>query len=206
MSTTQIYAAEPPDGQTRITVNPPFNGGGIVPVAIVSTIIALMVLGLRLFTRTRVIHRGLGWDDCKSSGSKSCQHNLLTFLRSCHNLNGRIHLVHVSLHIQYVAHGIQRLAADVVLGLVVRLGAGLHVWNVLYDDFIAYLAVRLLSPSTRERKGNGKRAALTDSRRPIWASLSRIPVVSPLPNCPSSPCIFGFLQTAFFAEQSTQYY
>lgn len=65
MSATPVYAAEPPDGQTRTTDNPPFNGGGIIPVAVVTTLVALLVLGLRLFTRSYVIRRGLGWDDCE---------------------------------------------------------------------------------------------------------------------------------------------
>lgn len=65
MSTTPIYAAEPPDGEIRVTANPPFRGQGIVPVAIVATIVALLFLSLRLFTRIYVIRRGLGWDDCE---------------------------------------------------------------------------------------------------------------------------------------------
>lgn len=39
---------------------------------------------------------------------------LLTFPRSCHNLNGRVHLIHVSLSTQYVTRDIWKLLADVI--------------------------------------------------------------------------------------------
>ncbi|KAK2608353.1 hypothetical protein N8I77_006971 [Diaporthe amygdali] len=108
MSTKPMYAAEPPDGEIRVTVNPPFRGQGIVPVAIVTTIAALLILSLRMFTRIYVIRRGLGWDDY-----------LVTI-----SMAGSISFMCLSIHI-------------------VKLGAGLHVWDVLYDNFIAYLAANL---------------------------------------------------------------
>lgn len=45
-----------------------------MPVAVVTTIVVLLVLSLRLFTRTHVIRRGLGWDDCECAGNGPSEH------------------------------------------------------------------------------------------------------------------------------------
>ncbi|CAJ0553323.1 Ff.00g118350.m01.CDS01 [Fusarium sp. VM40] len=57
------YLMEPPEGQVRTLVNPPSSAGGVLPCGIATTAIALIVVGLRIFTRKVVVKGVLGIDD-----------------------------------------------------------------------------------------------------------------------------------------------
>lgn len=61
-----IWVMEPPPGEVRTEVNPPTTGGGIIPAAMSTTAIALVVVLLRIYTRAFMMRGLLGVDDCKS--------------------------------------------------------------------------------------------------------------------------------------------
>ena len=63
-----VYVMEPPEGQVRTEVNPPFSGGAIIPAGVATTVIAFIGVCLRLFTRKYVVKGVLGADDCLSPG------------------------------------------------------------------------------------------------------------------------------------------
>jgi hypothetical protein len=55
---------EPPEGQTRTLVDPPSSGSGVIPCGVTTTIIASVIVILRVFTRRYVVKSVLGADDC----------------------------------------------------------------------------------------------------------------------------------------------
>ncbi|KAF5965040.1 integral membrane protein PTH11 [Fusarium coicis] len=57
------YLMEPPEGQTRTLVNPPSSGSGVIPCGVTTTIIASIIVILRVFTRRYVVKSVLGADD-----------------------------------------------------------------------------------------------------------------------------------------------
>lgn len=63
MSEDPIYYAEPPPGQVRVTVNPPTRRNDLMAAGIATTTIAALAFALRLYTRLRVIKKGLNVDD-----------------------------------------------------------------------------------------------------------------------------------------------
>lgn len=62
-----IYYAEPPPGQVRVSVNPPTRRHDLMAAGIATTTIAAIALALRLYTRLRVVEKGLNADDCKKT-------------------------------------------------------------------------------------------------------------------------------------------
>ncbi|KAF7560434.1 hypothetical protein G7046_g3723 [Stylonectria norvegica] len=50
-------------GQVRSLVNPPFSGGSVIPAGVATTVIAVIGVCLRCFTRTYVVKGVLGLDD-----------------------------------------------------------------------------------------------------------------------------------------------
>ncbi|KAJ9425731.1 hypothetical protein QL093DRAFT_2250838 [Fusarium oxysporum] len=54
---------EPPEGQTRTLVDPPSSGSGVIPCGVTTTIIASIIVILRVFTRRYVVKSVLGADD-----------------------------------------------------------------------------------------------------------------------------------------------
>jgi hypothetical protein len=60
------FLMEPPEGQTRTLVNPPSSGSGVIPCGVTTTIIASIIVILRVFTRRYVVKSVLGADDCMS--------------------------------------------------------------------------------------------------------------------------------------------
>lgn len=57
------YMIEPPPGQVRgsgATLQPELIASGVA-----TTMVALIVVSLRIFTRTKVVHNGLHIDDCE---------------------------------------------------------------------------------------------------------------------------------------------
>lgn len=65
MSEDSIYYAEPPPGQVRTPVNPPTRRRELMAAGISTTVIAGAALALRLYTRLRVVDKGLNADDCE---------------------------------------------------------------------------------------------------------------------------------------------
>lgn len=61
------YYAEPPPGQVRISVNPPTRRDDLMAAGIATTTIAAVALALRLYTRLRVVEKGLKVDDCEGT-------------------------------------------------------------------------------------------------------------------------------------------
>ncbi|KAF5718549.1 integral membrane protein PTH11 [Fusarium mundagurra] len=57
------FLMEPPEGQTRTLVNPPSSGSGVIPCGVTTTIIASIIVMLRVFTRRYVVKSVLGADD-----------------------------------------------------------------------------------------------------------------------------------------------
>ncbi|KAH7267688.1 uncharacterized protein BKA55DRAFT_500286 [Fusarium redolens] len=57
------FLMEPPEGQTRTLVNPPSSGSGVIPCGVTTTIIASIIVILRVFTRRYVVKSVLGADD-----------------------------------------------------------------------------------------------------------------------------------------------
>ncbi|KAF4456021.1 hypothetical protein F53441_1742 [Fusarium austroafricanum] len=62
LSTTG-FLMEPPEGQVRTLHNPPSSGSGVIPCGVASTVIALIAVALRAFTRKYVVKSTLGADD-----------------------------------------------------------------------------------------------------------------------------------------------
>ncbi|KAF9878008.1 integral membrane protein [Colletotrichum karsti] len=58
-----LYVMPPPEGEVRTRINPPDTSGGVFPVGIATTVIALVAVALRIFTRTFVVRGSLGLDD-----------------------------------------------------------------------------------------------------------------------------------------------
>ncbi|KAF5613795.1 integral membrane protein PTH11 [Fusarium subglutinans] len=57
------FLMEPPEGQTRTLGNPPSSGSGVIPCGVTTTIIASIIVILRVFTRRYVVKSVLGADD-----------------------------------------------------------------------------------------------------------------------------------------------
>ncbi|RKL18046.1 hypothetical protein BFJ68_g4305 [Fusarium oxysporum] len=57
------FLMEPPEGQTRTLVDPPSSGSGVIPCGVTTTIIASIIVILRVFTRRYVVKSVLGADD-----------------------------------------------------------------------------------------------------------------------------------------------
>ncbi|KAF4472573.1 integral membrane PTH11 [Fusarium albosuccineum] len=57
------YVTEPPEGRVRTTVNPPTSAHEVISAGIATTVIALIAVCLRLFTRKYVVKGVLGADD-----------------------------------------------------------------------------------------------------------------------------------------------
>lgn len=79
------YLMEPPEGQVRTLVNPPSSAGGVLPCGIATTAIALIVVGLRIFTRKVVVKGVLGIDDCKFVWFIDMEGKLTELSRSMHS-------------------------------------------------------------------------------------------------------------------------
>ncbi|PHH83474.1 hypothetical protein CDD82_433 [Ophiocordyceps australis] len=58
-----VYLMEPPPGAVRTFTNPPNDGGLVVPAGVATTLVALVCVCLRVFTRVHVVSGDLGWDD-----------------------------------------------------------------------------------------------------------------------------------------------
>ncbi|CAM1505082.1 Fc.00g107190.m01.CDS01 [Cosmosporella sp. VM-42] len=58
-----LYVIDPPEGNIRTEVNPPSSGSAVVPAGVATTVIAIIGVCLRLFTRTYVVKGVLGIDD-----------------------------------------------------------------------------------------------------------------------------------------------
>ena len=58
------YVMDPPEGQVRSLTNLPSSAGEVVPAGVATTIIALIAVSLRIFTRKFVVKSVLGADDC----------------------------------------------------------------------------------------------------------------------------------------------
>ena len=59
-----IYMAEPPAGQVRNYFNPPTAHKELTATGVSTTIIAAVVVAVRLFTRLSVTKNGIQMDDC----------------------------------------------------------------------------------------------------------------------------------------------
>jgi hypothetical protein len=66
MASIPEYVMEPPLGEVRTYENPPSTGGDVIPAAIATTVIAFVVVILRLFTRGFILRGMLGLDDCEA--------------------------------------------------------------------------------------------------------------------------------------------
>jgi hypothetical protein len=73
-----LYVAPVPDGEVRTVVNPPSNASSVMPTGIATTVVACVVVLLRLFTRTKVVEGVLGADDCGLCCSRLLSLSLLT--------------------------------------------------------------------------------------------------------------------------------
>lgn len=61
------YLTSPPAGQVRYGLdNAPNRKTEMIAVGVVTTVIAATTVGLRLFTRVRIVPRTVSLDDCKS--------------------------------------------------------------------------------------------------------------------------------------------
>lgn len=65
MADPSYLIPEPPPGEVRTLVNPPSSGGGVIPAAVATTVMALIVVCLRMYTRLALGRGLLGVDDCE---------------------------------------------------------------------------------------------------------------------------------------------
>lgn len=70
-----LWAMSVPPGEVRTAINPPSSGQSLLAAGIATTVIALLAVLTRVFTRFYVV-KGPGLDDCKlrhvlDSGSRS---------------------------------------------------------------------------------------------------------------------------------------
>jgi hypothetical protein len=65
MSASSGYMAEPPDAHIRHTTNPPNIHKELIAVGVSTTILALVAVVLRIFTRSHVTKNGIHLDDCR---------------------------------------------------------------------------------------------------------------------------------------------
>jgi hypothetical protein len=65
MSASSGDMAEPPYGHIRHTTNPPDIHKGLAAVGVSTTILALVAVVLRIFTRSHVTKNGIHLDDCR---------------------------------------------------------------------------------------------------------------------------------------------
>lgn len=61
-----VYMIDPPEGEDRFAAGSV--GSGMVAAGISTTIVALVFVVLRIFTRAHIVRRSLGIDDCKYIG------------------------------------------------------------------------------------------------------------------------------------------
>lgn len=66
-SNDALWASPVPDGETRMVENAPSSASGLNEVGIATTVVALICVIARLFTRIWVV-RGVGADDCEYLG------------------------------------------------------------------------------------------------------------------------------------------
>ena len=67
MNFSSAYVAEPPPGQLRHATNPPNLHAGLAAVGVSTTVVALLAVALRVFTRARVTDMGVHLNDRESN-------------------------------------------------------------------------------------------------------------------------------------------
>ncbi|KAF5021270.1 hypothetical protein F66182_6668 [Fusarium sp. NRRL 66182] len=108
-----VYVMEPPEGQVRTLIDLPSSGGGVLPAGVATTIISLIAVCLRVFTRKHVVKGVLGADDCLSC--------LFRRPRPA-GADQRLDLCIAGLVFSFVFLGVTLALLD--------LGAGNHMWDI----------------------------------------------------------------------------
>lgn len=60
---SNVYLAEPPAGQVRTLIDPPTRQASVLAVASATTVIAAVAVGIRFYTRIRIVGGRISIDD-----------------------------------------------------------------------------------------------------------------------------------------------
>lgn len=61
---SDVFLAEPPAGEVRSLTDPPTRQAEIIAVAAATTAIAAIAVGVRFYTRVRIVGGRISLDDC----------------------------------------------------------------------------------------------------------------------------------------------
>lgn len=66
---SDVYLSEPPAGEIRSLINPPTRQNELLAAGISTTLIAALAVGVRFFTRVRIVGGRINIDDSKHSNN-----------------------------------------------------------------------------------------------------------------------------------------